>query len=630
MKIINGLDANKAHGYDGISIKMVKICSRAIAKPLCIIFKNCLNEGIFPNIWKKANVVPIHKKGDKRIISNYRPISLLPIFGKIFERIIYNRCFEFLMSNSLINTSQSGFIPRDSCINQLLSITHNIYSAFDANPTLEVKGVFLDISKAFDRVWHDGLIYKLNRMGINGNLKSLLESFLSDRYQRVVLNGQSSDWAKINAGVPQGSILAPMLFLVYINDITEELSSGIKLFADDTSIFSVVHNPESTGQDLNRDLILIKNWGFQWKMDFNPDPTKPAKSILFSRKVNAVSHPEIYYNENPIQQTNSHKHLGLILDKKLSFTEHLDEKILKAYKGIGILRKLSHFFTRHSLITIYKSFIRPHIDYCDVIYDKPNNTAFKNKIEKIQYDSALAITGAIRGTSKEKLYKELGLEYLDKRRWMRRLCLFKKVLRNRFPIYLHNIIPNPIRIYNTRNANLIPQIPCRSLMFSSSFFPYTISEWNKLDEGIRKIDSFEIFKNSLLKIIRPAPNNVFLIRDATGLKLLTRLRLGLSHLREHKFSHNFQDTVNPLCSCSLELENVEHFFLRCHHFNQSRFNLKNELQLIDPNISYLPDKELTQVLLFGNSKFSSEINTKILQSSIKYIENSKRFEGSLF
>ena len=123
---------------------------------------------------------------------------------------------------------------------------------------------------------------------------------------------------------------------------------------------------------------------------------------------------------------------------------------------------------------------------------------------------------------------------------------------------------------------------------------------------------------------------MFLIRDATGLKLLTRLRLGLSHLREHKFSHNFQDTVNPLCSCSLELENVEHFFLRCHHFNQSRFNLKNELQLIDPNIIYLPDNELTQVLLFGNSKFSSEINTKILQSSIKYIENSKRFEGSLF
>ena len=158
LNIIRTLNPNEAHGHDGISTRMLKICDESICKPLYIIFKNCIESGKFPLEWKKANVVPIYKKGNKQFIKNYRPVSLLCICGKIFERIIYNRCFEFLMSNLLINTSQSGFIPHDSCIYQLLSITHNNYSAFDANPTLEVKGVFLDISKAFDRVWHDGLI----------------------------------------------------------------------------------------------------------------------------------------------------------------------------------------------------------------------------------------------------------------------------------------------------------------------------------------------------------------------------------------------------------------------------------------------------------------------------------------
>ena len=155
VKIIRSLDQNKAHGHDEISICMIKLCASSISKPLHLIFRNCLETESFPKEWKKANIIPVHKKGDKQLITNYRPVSLLPICGKVFEKIIFNSLFVYLNNNNLLNSNQSGFRPGDSCVNQLISITHDIYKAFDANPSLEVKGVFLDLSKAFDKVWHD-------------------------------------------------------------------------------------------------------------------------------------------------------------------------------------------------------------------------------------------------------------------------------------------------------------------------------------------------------------------------------------------------------------------------------------------------------------------------------------------
>ena len=157
-----------------------------------IIFLKALLSNTYPDIWKKGNIVPVHKKESKSLMKNYRPISLLPICGKLFEKVIYNTLFEYLKSNELLVNCQSGFLPGDSCISQLLSITHDIYKAFDGNPSLEVRGVFLDISKAFDRVWHEGLLFKLKCIGINGPLYLLLKNYLSNRKQRVVLNGKTS------------------------------------------------------------------------------------------------------------------------------------------------------------------------------------------------------------------------------------------------------------------------------------------------------------------------------------------------------------------------------------------------------------------------------------------------------
>ena len=181
LNILKSLDANKAHGHDDISIRMLKLSQKSILKPLKLILENCLKTRLFPDQWKKANVVPIHKKGDKQLTENYRPVSLLTICGKVFERLIFNSLFNYFIENNLLSPHQSGFIPGDSCAQKRISIIHEIYNTFDCNPSLKVRRVFLDISKAFDKAGHDGLIYRLKRNGINGNLLRLIESFLTDR-----------------------------------------------------------------------------------------------------------------------------------------------------------------------------------------------------------------------------------------------------------------------------------------------------------------------------------------------------------------------------------------------------------------------------------------------------------------
>ena len=168
MNIIRSLNPNKAHGWDEISIRMIKLSDASLVTPLKIIFMNCLKRGIFPEVWKCANVVPVHKKNEKNLKVNYRPISLLPIFGKVLEKLVYDSLYSHLVSCAFLDPNQSGFRPGDSSIAQLISITHSIYKAFDCNPPLDVRSVYLDISKAFDRVWHVGLIYKLKRCGVSG------------------------------------------------------------------------------------------------------------------------------------------------------------------------------------------------------------------------------------------------------------------------------------------------------------------------------------------------------------------------------------------------------------------------------------------------------------------------------
>ena len=268
----------------------------------------------------------------------------------------------------------------------------------------------------------------------------------------MVLNGQASSWADIKAGVPQGSILGPSFFLIYINDLSENLKSTVRRFADDTSIFHVVKDANTSAEISNHDLARILEWAYRWKISFNPDPSKQAaQEVLLSTKVTKTNHPNIIFNGNTVRKSANQKHLRLILDEKLTFDDH----ITTANKLTGTLRKLYHYMPRDSLVTIYKSFIRSHLDYANVIFGKSSNATFSNQIQSVQYNAALAITGAIRGTSKEKLYQEIGFETMKESRWFQRLCSFYKILNNQIPGYLYSLRSPPNRHYNTRKYSKI-------------------------------------------------------------------------------------------------------------------------------------------------------------------------------
>ena len=266
------------------------------------------------------------------------------------------------------------------------------------------------------------------------------------------MNGEVSSGSNVKAGVPQGSILGPLLFLIYINDIPKGLLSSDKLVADGTSLFSVIRDSNTTRNELNDDLVKISNWAYQWKMSFNPDPNKQAQA-LFSRKTKKLNHSPLTFSKSTVSQSIYQKHVGVILDASLTFHEHL---ISVQSKAIGLLRKLQNTLPRQALSTIYKVLVRPHLDSGEILYDQAYNASFYQKLEIIQYNACIAITGAIRGTSKEKICQELGLESLESRLWFRKLCFFYKSLKNKSPHYLFKIIPQRRSSYITRNSVEIP------------------------------------------------------------------------------------------------------------------------------------------------------------------------------
>ena len=258
----------------------------------------------------------------------------------------------------------------------------------------------------------------------------------------------------------------------------------------------------------------------------------------------------------------------------------------------------------HCLPFIYKSFARPHLHYGDTIYDQSQNESFCNKLESVQYNAALAITGAILGTSKIKLYKELGLECLKSRRWFRWFCKFYKIKTYKIQPSLAQLLPKGTHSYNTPKSEDITIFQSRTETFKFSFFPWSFVEWNKLELKTRN-SCYLVFRNYLIRRIQLLAAPVYNIHNPLRLKLLTRLRFGLSQINEHRFSHNLKNCLNPLDTCSLEVEATADFFLYCHHFNAIRIKLNDILKAIDKDIMKLSDSFLTKVIFYGDSKYNN-------------------------
>ena len=411
--------------------------------------------------------------------------------------------------------------------------------------------------------------------------------------------------------------------------------SQIKFFADDTSLYSVVKDPVVSAFELNHDLEVISLWATQWKMSFNPDPTKPAEEILFSRKKTPVDHPPLYFNGIEVKRVTEHKHLGLILDPRLDFAAHIKEKSMTARKGIGLIKHLRSYLPIDALKSIFTMHMRSHLDYCDFIFHIPelvgnfstdiNLSHQMKKLESLQYQAWLAVTGMWQGTNRDKVYEELGWESLHIRRWFRRLTVFYKIMTGLTPQYLRDPVPSARHhLYGTSNTNDLHPMRFRTQRFQNSFYPNAVNCWNDIGPEIRKLDTLKSFKAKVRGIIKPEGKNVFNIHSS-NLKYLFQLRAGLSPLKAHKFKHNFNDTPSASCPCSTGDETTEHFLLSCPLFKTHREKL---METIDPLISKLNPNilPLNEILLYGSKLLKATENKAILEASIQFITDTGRLQ----
>ena len=337
-----------------------------------------------------------------------------------------------------------------------------------------------------------------------------------------------------------------------------------------------------------------------------------------------------------MKQVNDHKHLGLILDSKLTFVNHINDKLSKARKGIGVIKYLSSFIPVKTLDQIYKMYVRPHLDFCDVIYHTPKiynlfDSSFlllnwMDQIERVQYQAALAVTGTWKGTSTNKIYEELGWESLTDRRWFRRLVQFYKIQNNLTPGYLKIPVPLPRNhLFGTRNDNDLHSMKCRTNSFMNSFYPHSVKIWNEIGPALRQAPSLSIFKCNILKLIRPRKKNVFNIHDPEGVKRLFHLRVGLRPLKHHKKRHNFIDTPSDICLCNQGVENTSHFLFECPFYAIQRAKLAaSVIQILQTNnLNHLSNQ--VSLYLYGHYSMSNIDNKLILVSTIKYIKDTQRF-----
>ena len=357
LDMISTLDANKAVGPDIISNKMLIAVKVQIAKPLCMLFNKSLHQNIFPTDWKLAHVIPLFKAGDKSFPSNYRPVSLLSCVSKLLEKIVFKHIFNHLQGNKLLCKFQSGFLPGCSTTHQLVELYNRILLALDSKQFTSV--TFADISKAFDTVWIKGLLLKLERYGIADNLLIWLKSYLSSITQRVVIKDVLSNIGQLKAGVPQGSVLDPLLFVVFINDIADGMTGLGRLFADDISIGHIANDKDSLQDMVNLDLAYLKDWSKRWLVKFNQNKTE---IMVFSTR-----DTQLYFNFDfegaSLRDVELHKHLGVIFSNDCKWTTHIDKLIEKSSKQLNVLRKLKFKLKRNYLEKIYLTFIRPILEY---------------------------------------------------------------------------------------------------------------------------------------------------------------------------------------------------------------------------------------------------------------------------
>ena len=420
LKELKSLDTSKATGPDGVSPHILKNCAQQLAAPLAALFTNCLKQKRWPKLWKKASVVAVHKKDSKNEVKNYRPISLLSIIGKIFERLIAAEVTRFLDENFLLSNRQFGFRGGRSTSDLMLQLSSGWQKSLDEGEDTVV--IALDISGAFDRVWHGGLTTKLQGLGIRGNLLDLITNYLHERSLSVVLNGRKSSERFIKASVPQGSVLGPLLWNVYFNDLLQLVPQATAYADDCTVCFRERDFPEGNiSEHINRSLQTMKEWSEKWKINFAPNKTQ-AMVISRQRTDRSLRRPLIMGGVE-IKLAPSIRLLGITVDEKLTFASHVREIAARASRKLSSIRRISSLLDHNGCCILYKSQVRPMMEYCPLTWSSCSKS-HSDLLEVVQRRAKRLIDSkAPTGSS------GLKLQPLQHRREVSALCVFYKVHR---------------------------------------------------------------------------------------------------------------------------------------------------------------------------------------------------------
>ena len=619
-KIIRNI--KKSHfSHCGIPGKFIHLVSTPVSFSMSRLFNNLFEIGHFPDIWKVAHITPIYKRsGPKTDKTNFRPISLLPTVSKICESVMHDRLFKHCLENDIISQKQAAYLKGDSTVSQLLYIVHNIRKNWcDRKVT---QGLFLDVSSAFDKVWHSGLLAKLCQAGIGGKFHDILTSYLHDRKQIVVVNGCKSDILDVKAGVPQGSRLGPLLFLIYMNDITDHIESDILIFADDTSLFATGCDPAETSEILNRDLEKISIWATKWKVAFN---AKKTKDIIFSNMCLNNS-PPLMFNGVSIERVNLHKHLGIYLSSTLDWSKQIDEVCCKANRKLSILRTVK-LLSRQTLDVLYKITVRSVIDYALPVYCNTLKQTELSHLENLQYRAAKLVTGAYKFTCREKLNLELGWESIQKRSDNLGLNIFHKIHSYETRPMIRSCMPQPDigNKFNTRSKGGYIPFKYVGSKFKRSFFPHTTQLWNSLPKNV-KCKSVPDFKDYINQESKPPRYKHFARGNKLSNSLLTKIRVGRSDLNQHKFTIGLVES--PQCDCFHREESPSHYFLDCFLYLPERQVMFDLFEHYIPKFKTFSKSRQLNIILRGinlEDDYYTSTNTKLTIAVQNFIIHTKRF-----
>lgn len=487
-EIVKDMKVDKAAGPDGIHCRIIKEGIDSIGIALKIIFTQSLNTGKIPNDWKIANVVPIFKKGSKELMGNYRPVSLTSLIGKILERIVKKNIEEHIAQENLIGDSQHGFRPRKSCLTNLLEFFEYLTKQMDEGEDVDI--IYLDFSKAFDKVPHQRLNYKLREIGIRGSVGNWIEEWLRGRKQRVILNGTKSEWREVISGVPQGSVLGPLLFILYLNDLELGTNCRTFKFADDTKIAGKVGNIEGNRQ-MQRDLDKLLAWAEKWQMEFNSTKCKVLHIGRRNREFN-------YEMEgNWLESVNEEKDLGVWTDRGLTFQKQCLEARNRANRVLGFINRNVSYKSKEVVSKLYNGYVRPHLEYCLQSW-APYHRQNIDMLEGVQRRATKLIPG-LRNKSYENRLKELGM-YSFQRRMVRgdMIEMYKIFLGLDYIDYrkFFEIEKNDrLRGHKYR----IKKQSCRLDVRKYNFSLRGVNYWNTLPSNVVNSSSLASFKRNLDK-----------------------------------------------------------------------------------------------------------------------------------